>query len=104
MGKKCYYLRHKIDQGRFAYLEIDQSWEDTFYMEFCFTDSYPPVLKLGEEPENRCLIEEIRKNALLSRNNALSDENYDWYVIESDVRLELMVKDFIESISKSKTE
>lgn len=101
MEKKDYYLRLKIDQGRYAYLEIGQSWKETMLLKFRITDPFPLVLS-GANYENRCEIQKIIFNALLYSNKLLREEILDWDVIEPDSRLELMVKDYLEAIQNLK--
>ena len=56
MDKKGHYFRHKIDQGLYAYLELDEIWEDTFLMEYRMTETKPHWIKTGSLNENRRIL------------------------------------------------
>ena len=100
MAKECYYLRHKIDQTLFVYLEIGETWEETFMMEFRKTGSYPHFIKSGALYEHRHMLIAFKWIAITSAEEIQRDKKIEWRPITPDVSLEYTVNTFIESYVK----
>ena len=100
MEKRCYYFRHKVDQGLFVYLELDETWEDTFLMEYRITETKPNWIKAGSLNENRHILLQFKDAALTSPQEKNEDKKFEWKTIQPDVQLEYVTKTFIDSYVK----
>jgi hypothetical protein len=100
METESYYLRHKIDQGLFVYLEIGETWEETFMMEFRSTDSCPHYIKSGALYEHRHMLIAFKWMALTRVEEILRDKKIEWTPIRPDEPLQYLVKTFKESYIK----
>lgn len=103
MAKESYYLRHKLDQGLYVYLEIGETWEDSFLMEYRITETKPHWIKTGSLDENRRILLEFKDSALTSPQEITRDKKLEWKTIHPDAQLEYLTKTFIESYVKNKT-
>lgn len=103
MAKESYYLRHKLDQGLYVYLEIGETWEDSFLMEYRITETKPHWIKLGSLDENRRILLEFKDSALTSPKEITKDKKLEWKTIHPDAQLEYVTRTFIESYVKNKT-
>lgn len=100
MAKESYYLRHKLDQGLYVYLEIGETWEDSFLMEYRITETKPHWIKTGSLDENRRILLEFKDAALTSPQEKNEDKKFEWKTIQPDVQLEYVTKTFIDSYVK----
>lgn len=101
MAKECYYLRNKLDQGLYVYLELGETWEDSFLMEFRITEYAPHFLKTGALYENRHILLAFKCIAI-SDSKKILDKKYEWQPVNADERLKYSAQTFIESFQKIK--
>lgn len=99
-----YYLRHKINQELFVYVEFSEKWEDTFMMEFCITDCAPHFIKTGALYEHRHLLIAMKYIAKTDVKKILGDKKIEWKPIIPDDQLKYVVKTFKESYITYKNE
>jgi len=103
MAKEYYYLRHKLDLGLYVYLEIGETWEDSFLMEFRITETKLHWIKTGSLDENRRILLEFKDYALTSPQEITKEKKLEWKIIHPDAQLEYVTRTFIESYVKNKT-
>jgi hypothetical protein len=103
MAKESYYLRHNFNQGLYVYLEIGETWEDSFFMEFRITETKSHWIKTGSLDENRRILLEFKDSALTSPKEITRDKKLEWKTIHPDAQLEYVTRTFIESYVKNKT-
>lgn len=101
MEKKCYYFRHKIDQGLYAYHEIDETWKGTFLMEYRMTETKPHWIKTGSLNENHHILLEFKDATLTSPQEITEEKQFEWKTIHPNAQLEYVTKTFIESFIKN---
>lgn len=97
MAKECYYLRHKIDQELYVYLELGETWEESFLMEFRMTEVVPHFIKNGALYENRHILLAFKYIAISDTVEVLRDKKLEWKPIEADEQLKLSAKTFVGS-------
>lgn len=97
MAKECYYLRHKIDQELFIYLEFDETWEKSFLMEFRINEVEPHFIKTGVMYENRNILLAFRSIGLMSFVEASKDKKIEWRAVTPDNHLEFSAKNFLDA-------
>ena len=97
MDKECYFLRHKIKQELFVYLEIGETWEESFFMEFKITDDAPHSINSGSLYENRHTLIAFKYIAITDIKEILKDKKLEWMPIEPDAQLKFSAKTFVES-------
>lgn len=95
--KECYYFRNKIDQQLYVYLEIGETWEKSFVMEFRMTETKPNRIKTGSLIENRRILLEFKDAALTSPQKITENKIFEWKIIHPDTQLEYVTKTFIDS-------
>ena len=100
MAKGVYYLRHKVDQELYVYLEIGESWEDSFMMEFRMTESSPHFIKTGALYEHRHILIAFKFIAISPLEEVMRDKMLEWKPITPDHQLEYVVNNFVESNKK----
>ena len=100
MAKDCYYLRHKRNQELFAYLEINETLDDSFVMEFCITDSEPLFIHTGAQDKNRNELQMFEEIATTPIRIVLHDKQMEWKLIPKDIQLEYVVKTFTDSFKE----
>ena len=97
MDKKSYYLRSKVNQNLYVYLEIGKTWEDSFAMEFCKSEVSPRLIMTGVEHKNMLVtfhsiantdIVEVKRN-----------KEMEWLPIKSDQHLEYIAKTLKNSVN-----
>ena len=103
MAKEYYYLRNKLDQELYLYLEIGETWEDSFLMEYRITETKPHWIKPGSLNENRSILLEFKDSALTSSQEITKQKKFEWNNIHPDAQLEYVTRTFIESYVKNKT-
>lgn len=103
MAKESYYLRYKLDQELYVYLEIGETWEDSFLMEFRITETNPHWIKTGSLDVNRRILLEFKDSALTSPQKITRDKKLEWITIQPDAQLEYVTRTFIESYVKNIT-
>ena len=97
MAKEIYYLRHKVDQELYVYLEIGETWEASIIMEFRIPEIAPHFIKTGALYENRNILIAFKYIAISPLAEIMSDKKYEWKPITPEPQLEYVVKNFIES-------
>lgn len=97
METESYYLRHKIDQTLYVYLEIGETWENSFMMEFRLTKSSPHFIKSGALYEHRHMLIAFKWIAITSLDEIRKDKKIEWIPITPDDSLKYVVKTFKES-------
>ena len=84
MAKEVYYLRSKLDQDLFAYLEIGETWEESFLMEFKLSSDAPLATRTGASVENRRVLLLFKKIGLSTYEDAIKEKYQEWIPIEPD--------------------
>lgn len=102
MDRKKYYLRHKIDQSLYIYLELGETWEDTFLMEYRLTEIKPHLIKLGSLEENKSIILDFKDAVLTATNGIIENKKFEWKIVQPSDQLDYVTKTFIESYIDSK--
>jgi len=97
MVAERYYLRNKRDQGLYVYLEIGETWEESFMMEFRMTEGYPHFVKTGALYEHRSILIAFKWIAISSLEEILRDKKIEWEPITPDEPLKYQVKNFKDS-------
>ena len=97
MNRKCYYLRHKVNQELYVYLEIGETWEESFFMEFCLTETAPHYIKTGALYEHRNILLAFKYIAITDIKEVLHDKKLDWKPVVEDDQLIISAKTFIDS-------
>ena len=97
MAKELFYLRHKIDQELYVYLEIGETWEDSFMMEFRVYEIAPHFIRTGALYENRNVLIAFKYIAITPLLDVKRDKKLEWMPITPDSQLEYVVKNFIEA-------
>lgn len=100
MAVETYFFRHKRNQGLYAYLELGETWEESFLMEFRITEDAPHFVKTGAIFDNRHLLLAFKYIATLNYVDAQRDKKLDWRKIEADTQLKYSAQTFIESFMK----
>lgn len=101
MEKECYYFRHKINQELYVYLELGETWEESFLMEFCMADTAPHYIRTGALYENRHILIAFKYIAITPITDVMKDKKLEWKPIQSDSQLDFITKTFIESFIKT---
>ena len=100
MDKECYYLRHKLDQELYAYLELGETWEESFLMEFRMTEVAPHYIKTGALFENRHILLAFKYIGMMDIVEVLRDKKLEWKPVEADEQLKFSAKTLVESLLK----
>ena len=100
MDKERYYLRHKIDQELFIYLELGETWEESFIMEFRMTEVTPHYIKTGALFENRHILLAFKYIAIFDTQEVLRDKKLEWKPVKADEQLKFSAKSLVESLLK----
>lgn len=100
MAKEVYYLRHKIDQELYVYLEIGDTWEDSYMMEFRLFEPSPHFIKTGALYEHRHILIAFKLIAITDAVEAHGDKKLEWVPIKPDEQLEFVVNTFKETFVK----
>lgn len=103
MAKEYYYLRNKLDQELYVFLEIGETWEDSFLMEFRITETKPHWIKTGSLDVNRRILLEFKDSALASPLEITRSKNLGWKTIHPNAQLKYVTNTFIESYIKNTT-
>ncbi len=101
MAKESYYLRHKLDQGLYIYIELAETWEDSFLMEFRITEFAPHFFRTGVLYENRHILLAFKYIAITDVKEILLDKKIEWIPIIANERLKASAQTFIESFLKN---
>lgn len=102
MAKDIYYLRNKLDQDLCAYLEVGETWEDSFLMEFMLSDDAPRVTYTGASYENRSILQLFMKIGSSTYENTIKDKNLEWFPIKPDAELMYVVETLANSFIYNK--
>ena len=95
------FFRHKLNQELYTYVEIDDSWKDSFVMEFQKSEIEPHFIKSGESEENRRVICGFNEIIEIDIKEALSSKDFEWIPVKPDEQLKYSAKVFKESILKN---
>ena len=79
MAKECYYFRHKLKQELYAYLEINEVREDSFFMTFKRSDVDPQTLLKGDKEANWDQLCELKRIAKMKYIEAAHDKTIEWH-------------------------
>ena len=100
MAKESFFLRHKIDQELYVYIELGETWEESFLMEFRMTEFAPHFMKTGALYENRHILLAFKNIAIMDIKDVLKDKKLEWIPVNADEQLKYSAKTLIESFLK----
>ena len=96
--KECYYLRNKLDQQLYVYLEIGETWEESFVMEFRMTETSPHFIKSGALYEHRHILIAFKYIAITDVVDVLKDKKLEWIPVKPDEQLKMIANNFINTL------
>lgn len=102
MNINKYYFRHKIDQSLYAYLELGETWENTFLMKYRLTETKPHSIKSGSLEDNIPILLDFKDAVLTATNGIIENKKFEWIIVQPGVQLDYVTKTFIESYINSK--
>lgn len=100
MDVERYYLRHKIDQELYVYLEIGETWEESFMMEFRMTEGFPHFIITGALFEHRYLLIAFKWMAITDIVELSKDKKNEWRPVNPDEALLYCIETLKESFVK----
>ena len=91
-----YYFRHKLDQERYAFLQVEETNKDSFLFIFRLRDTNPASFIRGSIFENVETISSFREAANMMKE-AETVTGFDWWIMtdsETIQDLQMMVENF----------